>query len=307
MTLPRIGADQLNELLPMTEAIDALETSFAAERLPEAPLRTHLDAGPGDLLVMPAVGEQGAGVKIVTVTPPNPSRGLPLIHGVYVLFAPDTLEPLAVLDGAALTGLRTAAVSGLATRHLARADARRLVVFGAGTQARTHLDAMLAVRPIERVVVVSRSAAPAERLAAEARERGVEAAVGTPDDVTDADVVCTCTTSAEPVFDGSLLPEGAHVNAVGSYQPHTREVDTEVVRRARVVVETREAALEEAGDLLIPIGEGVMGRDHVVADLAELVRGARVRTSDADVTLFKSVGVAFEDLAVARAAVERAG
>lgn len=305
MTLPRIGAGQLTELLPMAAAVDALEAAFGAERLPDAPLRQHVPAGEGDLLVMPAVGEQGAGVKLVTVTPPNPDRGLPLIQGVYVLFAPATLEPVAVIDGAALTALRTAAVSGLATRHLAREEARRVVIFGAGTQGRSHLEAMLAVRPVDEVTVVSRSPEPAERLAARAEELGLRASVGTPEAVAEADLVCTCTTSPTPVFDGSRLPEGAHVNAVGAYQPETRELDEAVVLRGRVVVETREVALEEAGDLLLPLKAGAVGPDHIVADLREVVGGAKVRRSDDDVTVFKSVGVAFEDLAVARAAVDR--
>jgi ornithine cyclodeaminase/alanine dehydrogenase-like protein (mu-crystallin family) len=305
MTLPRVGAAQLTELLPMEAAIDALEAAFRIDRLPEAPLRQHVPAGTGDLLLMPAVGPQGAGVKLVTVTPPNPERGLPLIQGVYVLFAPVTLEPVAVLDGAALTAIRTAAVSGLATRYLARKDARRLVIFGAGTQGRSHLEAMLAVRPVEEVTVVSRSAGPAERLVATAEELGLRAAVGTPEAVAHADLVCTCTTSDSPVFEGSRLPHGAHVNAVGAYRPDARELDEDTIRRARVVVETREAALEEAGDLVIPIKDGAIGAEHIVADLREVVRGAEVRRSEDDVTVFKSVGVAFEDLAVARAAVDR--
>lgn len=305
MTLPRIGAERLADHLPMAAAIDALETAFAGPALPEAPLRSHVPASGGDLLVMPAAGPQGAGVKLVSVQPANPGRGLPLIQGVYVLFAPDTLTPVAVLDGAALTALRTAAVSGLATRHLARHDARRLVLFGAGTQAASHLDAMRAVRPIEDLVVVSRSPGPAEALVARAISEGVTARVGGPEAVAEADLVCTCTTSPAPVFDGSRLAAGAHVNAVGAYTPQTRELDDEAIRRARVVVETREAALAEAGDLVMPIRAGVIGEEAIVADLAEVVRGARVREGADDITIFKSVGVAFEDLVVARAAADR--
>jgi ornithine cyclodeaminase/alanine dehydrogenase-like protein (mu-crystallin family) len=162
----------------------------------------------------------------------------------------------------------------------------------------------LAVRPIAHLTVVSRSPEPAEALAAAAGESGVASAVGRPDDVRGADVVCTCTTSSDPLFDGSLLPPGCHVNAIGSYQPHTRELDTETVRRGRVVVETRAVALEEAGDLLIPIREGAIGPNHLVADLAEVVRGAAVRRAPEDVTVYKGVGMAFEDLVVARAIVD---
>lgn len=304
MNLPSIGAAQLAELLPMNVAVDALEAAFAGT-LPEAPLRAHVEAGDGDLLLMPAVSEQGAGVKLVTVNPGNPARGLPLIQGVYVLFAPGTLEPVAIIDGAALTGVRTAAVTGLATRHLARPDASTLVIFGAGTQARTHLEAMVAVRPVERVIVVSRTPERAEALVERARGLGLEARTGEAPDVSEADIVCTCTTSPTPVFAGSELRPGAHINAVGAYTPETRELDTETVLRGRVVVETREAALAEAGDLLVPIEEGVFAAEDVAADLSEVAGGAEVRTSDADITIFKSVGVAFEDLVVARAAVDR--
>jgi ornithine cyclodeaminase/alanine dehydrogenase-like protein (mu-crystallin family) len=299
-----IGAEELRDRLSMAGAIDALERAFRDGDPSGGPLRTSVDTPAGSLLLMPAAGEGGVGVKLVSLTPANPDRGLPLIHAVYVLFDAETQAPVRVLDGSALTALRTGAVSGLATRWLAREDAERLVLFGAGVQARAHLEAMLAVRPVRRVTVVSRSPAAAEALAAAAVGAGCDAEVGPPDSVREAHVVCTCTTSAGPLFDGSLLPPGCHVNAIGSHQPHTRELDTETVRRGRVVVETREVALEEAGDLLIPIGEGAIGPDHIVADLAEVVRGAAVRRGPDDVTVFKGVGMAFEDLAVARAVVD---
>jgi ornithine cyclodeaminase/alanine dehydrogenase-like protein (mu-crystallin family) len=300
-----IDAERLGALLPMSDAVDALERAFGSGEVPRAPLRSHVETEAGTLLAMPATGTQGSGVKLVTVTPANPGRGLPLIHGLYVLFAPDSQRPEATIDGAALTALRTGAVSALATRHLAPPEARRLVLFGAGTQARAHLEAMRAVRPIERVVVVSRSAGRADELASTARALGLEARVGGPEAVADADLVCTCTTSPTPVLDGSRLSEGAHVNAVGAFTPDTRELDDEAILRARVVVETREAALAEAGDLLIPISAGLITPDHVAADLAELVTGTVVRRDPSERTVFKSVGVAFEDLVVARAAMDR--
>jgi ornithine cyclodeaminase len=298
-----IDADGLRRALPMAAAIDALERAFSGA-LPNAPLRSHVETPAGTLLLMPATGAEGVGVKLVTLTPSNPERGLPLIHALYALFDAQTQAPLAILDGAALTALRTGAVSGLATRYLARPEASRLVVFGAGVQARAHVEAMRAVRPLERAVVVSRTRERAEALAAELRASGLAAEVGAPEAVAEADLVCTCTTSPTPVFDGRLLPPGAHVNAVGAYTPQTRELDEATILRARVVVETREAALAEAGDLLIPMREGRIGPEHVVADLAEVVRGAAVRRSAEDVTVFESVGVAFEDLVVARAALE---
>ena len=298
-----IGAEELRARLPMVAAIDALETAFRTLDPGIGPLRTSHETPAGSLLMMPAFGEAGVGVKLVTLTSSNSRRGLPYIQAGYVLFDTVTQSPEAVLDGTALTALRTAAVSGLATRHLAREDATRLVVFGAGVQARAHLDAMCAVRPVTELVVVSRSPGPAGSLVQAGFERGLAALPGSPGSVAEADLICTCTTSGEPLFDGSLLASGVHVNAVGSHRPDARELDTETVRRGRVVVETREVAAE-AGELAIPIAEGAIEWAHVVADLAGTVRGAEVRRSTDDLTVFKSVGMAFEDLIVARAIVD---
>jgi len=299
-----IGAEELRAALPMRAAVDALEAAFRSGDPSGGPPRSAVDTPGGSLLLMPAFDDAAVGVKLVTITPTNPERRLPLISAAYALFDGETQGLWAILDGAELTALRTAAVSGLATRHLAREDASRLVIFGAGVQARSHLDAMVAERPVAEVVVVSRTAGPAEELVRAARDRGLSASAGRPGAVAQADIVCTCTTSEEPLFDGSTLPPGAHVNAVGTHRPTARELDTETIRRARVVVESRGVALAEAGELAIPIEEGAIGPEHVVADLAELVRGAPVRTGDGDVTVFKSVGMAFEDLAVARAVVD---
>jgi ornithine cyclodeaminase len=299
-----VGADELRAALPMAAAVDALETAFRDEGPSGAgPVRSSVDTPAGSLLLMPAAGARGVGVKLVTLTEANPAAGLPFVQAAYVLFDPGTQAPLATLDGTALTALRTAAVSGLATRFLAPDDAHRLVLFGAGVQAFAHLEAMAAVRPIEEVVVVSRSPARAEALVAAARARGLRADTGGPDAVGSADLICTCTTSPTPVFDARVA-DGAHLNAVGAYRPDTREIDTETVRRARVVVETREVAAAEAGDVVVPIAEGAIGAGHVVADLHELVRGTPVRRDPRDVTLFVSVGMAFEDLVVAHAIVE---
>jgi len=305
--IPFIDADRLGRLLSMEAAIDALEAAFGSGELPTAPLRTSIETEWGSLVAMPATGPQGTGVKLLTVTSGNPDMGRPLIQGLYVLFSVGAQEPEAAIDGAALTALRTGAISGLATRYLARDEAAHLVIFGAGTQARAHLEAMLAVRPIDRVTFVSRTAGRAEALAGSASEMGVTSDVAGPDAVGAADIVCTCTTSPTPVFEGSRLSVGSHVNAIGAYTPQTRELDDATIRRGRVVVETREVALAEAGDLLIPLGAGSIGPDHVVADLSEIVHGVTVRRSPEDVTVFKSVGVAFEDLVVARAAVDRLG
>src|SRR5438093_6379067 len=198
----------------MEAAIDALEAAFRAARLPEAPLRTRMEADGGELLLMPASGPEGVGVKLVTLNPANPGRGLPLVQAVYVLLAAASLTPFALIDGQALTALRTAAVSGLATRYLAQPEAERLVIFGAGVQANSHFHAMRAVRPIWHVTVVSRTPTRAAALADRARALGMEASVGAPEAVAKADLVCACTSSSEPLFDGRLLKGGVHVNAV---------------------------------------------------------------------------------------------
>ncbi|MEA2292014.1 MAG: hypothetical protein QOF17_1034 [Solirubrobacteraceae bacterium] len=251
---------------------------------------------------MPAHGAAGLGVKLVTLNPGNPARGLPFIHGVYVLFDRTGLVPEAVLDGTALTAIRTAAVSALATEHLARPDAARAVVFGAGAQARVHAHAMCAVRPVADVAIVGRDPVRAEALVAELRGAGLPARVGDAGALAEADIVCACTTSATPLFDGALLPDGVHVNAVGAYRADLRELDDAAMTRGLVAVETRAAALAEAGDVVQAIAAGALAAADLV-ELRELLAGAAGRTSREQVTVFKSVGLALEDLAVARAAL----
>lgn len=294
-----IGADELRRLVPMERAVDAIEAAFRSGDS-ETPPRRHLPFGDGDLLFMPSWSPRAAGVKLVSINPGNPARGLPLINGSYLLFDRDTLQPTAVIDAAALTGLRTAAVSGVATRALARSDASRLVIFGAGAQARSHLEAMATVRPIAEVAVVSRSEAPALALVEHARGLGISAAVGEPKSVARADIVCTCTSSPEPVFPGAELDPGAHVNAVGSYQRHAREIDSDCVRRAGLIAVETPDAIREAGDLAVPIDAGELDPGAVMA-LADVLD--RDKADGDEITLFKSVGRAFEDLAVAEAAL----
>ena len=281
----------------MVDAIDALEKTFAAPELPAAPARQHLNTVTGELLMMPSWGDAGVGVKLITIDPANPNRGLPLIHGVYVLFSPGTHEPAAVFDGGGLTKLRTAAVSGLATRHLARADASHLVVFGAGVQAAGHVEAMRAVRPIERVTIVARNHDSAIALA-----KDVGGVAGTADVVAEADIICTCTTSPTPVFDGAIVADGTHINAIGAYKPTDRELDDAAISAGRVIVETKSAALEEAGDIVMAVESGAIA-DSQIEELPDVVRGLG-RASEEEVTVFKSVGIAFEDLAVAAAAYD---
>jgi ornithine cyclodeaminase len=301
MAIPFVSASELRDAVPFIDAIDALEHAFLTRDV-VAPDRERHATTTGDLLVMPAWGADALGIKLVTVNPDNPGSGRPLIHGVYILFD-EHATPVALLDAEELTRIRTAAVSGVATRALARADAAVVVVFGAGVQASGHLESMSSVRPIERAIVVARTEESAERLVANERT-SVEARVGSPEDVADADIVCTCTTSGKPVFDGSLVRPGTHVNAVGSYRPDARELDDVLLSRAAsVVVEDEKVATAEAGDVIMALASGALERSRVV-DLQTVLERSEPRSRE-DISVFKSVGMAMEDLTVARLAAER--
>lgn len=310
-----LSRTDLERLLPPADVIEAVQGAFreaAAGRvhaLPRAVLPIGRDAV---FLAMVASlpRRQALGTKLATVVPRNRRRGLPTIHASYLLTDPETGAPLALMEAAFLTAIRTGATSALAARHLARRDSRAVACFGAGVQAGFQLRCLQAVLPVERVTVVGRSPERARRFAERMRSAlGVEVAV-TRDRaaaVRGADVVTCATTSATPVFGGRDLRPGAHVDAVGAFRPHTREVDTETVKRARVVVDTYAGAWEEAGDVLIPIRAKAITRRHVRAELAELVSGMKPgRRSRDEVTLFKSVGWAAEDAVTARLAYDRA-
>jgi ornithine cyclodeaminase len=302
--LPRIDAATLKTLMPMAAAIDVVEQLLRSGFDPETdPSRQMLDVAAGDVLIMPAHAAQWVGVKIATVAPRNPARGLPRIQAVYLLIDAQTLSPVAVLDGAALTALRTPAVSAVAVRHLARPDAGHLVLFGTGPQAWGHVDAICAVRPIERVTLVPHSPDRREPLVEYCRRSlGMHTEVGSPSAVAEADVVACCTTARSPLFSGELLADHAVVVAIGSHEPDAREVDDETVRRCAVVVEARAAALREAGDVIAAIRSGALDADSLIG-LADVVRA----TADLPPgpRLYKSVGMSWQDLVVAAAAFER--
>lgn len=322
MQLRLITGSQLRALVDMPTAIDLMSDAFGALSAGRAsmPLRSRVDAAAGATLLMPAFvraaaadsGEPDAlAAKIVSVFPGNRERGLPAVHAVVVVLDPETGAPVALVDGETLTALRTGAASGLATRLLARDDASVLAVFGAGAQAPAQIEAVRAVRPIREIRIVSRSGASARALAgrlsdddASVRVRAVATAEAA---LEGADVVVAATDSATPVFPGDRVPAGAHVNGVGSFTREMREVDGALVSRAVVVVDDRDAALREAGDLIQAIEEGTIGEDDVRTTLGDLVLGRRPgRTGRDDVTFFKSVGVAIQDVAVAACALRRA-
>ena len=300
----------------MREAIDAVRAAFIALSTGEAtvPVRVGLAVPPrATALFMPAYAGGGLGLKVVTVYPDNPTHGLPLLHALVILLDVQIGAPVAALEGGWLTALRTGAASGAATDLLARPDARTLTVFGAGAQAETQMLAVCAVRPIERVLLCSRTPARTEALASRlAGRHGIPATVQVVADpaqaAAEADVVCTATTSATPVFPGDAIRPGAHVNAVGAFTTTAREVDTRLVQRAaRLVVDERAAAEAEAGDLVIPWQAGDGPGPEGWTELGALAAGRAVGRTDADqITLFKSVGNAVQDVAVGALAVARA-
>ncbi|MCU0243616.1 MAG: hypothetical protein MUE80_02485 [Acidobacteria bacterium] len=303
-----IPEDEIRRTAVMPAAIRAVAEALVALSSGRAlvPPRTSLEV-PGTrttALVMPAYlpGTGRVGLKLISLCEDNPSRGLPYAQAVTVVMDADKGTPLAVLDAGYLTALRTGAASGAATDALARRDARVAAVFGAGVQGRTQLEAVAAVRRLVKAYVVDVDPGAAAAFAAEMTARlGFEvAAAGATTALRDADIVATATTASTPVFEDGDLKPGAHINAVGSYKPHVREVPGATVRRAAVFVDERRSALEEAGDLIIPLREGLIGPGHIKAEIGEVLAGtAPGRLSEDEITLFKSVGNAVEDLAVA--------
>ena len=293
----------------MHEALTTLARGDAVQ-----PLRSmvRLPDGSGLLGLMPGyLGEPTSfGLKVVTVMPGNHGTAYDSHQGVVMLFGVEHGEPLAIADATAITALRTAAVSGAATRALARADAGDLALVGSGTQARTHLAAMAAVRPLRRVRVWSRTRANAERFAREEGTRHavkIEVSADVESAVRGADLVCTTTSAREPVLCGRWLAAGAHVNAVGACFAASRELDGEAVARARFFTDRRESCLAESGDFLLARAEGAIGDAHLLGELGELLVGTlRGRTGEADITMFKSLGLAVEDLASAHFLLRRA-
>lgn len=303
------------------EAVEEVGQAFAALAAGRAtvPLRTHfpLENQAGLLLLMPGVvepqgdaGPEATGqlaVKLVSLFNGNPARGLPLIYGLVTLFEADTGRPLALLEGATLTAVRTGAAGGAAAKVLARPNPARLALFGTGIQAETQLKATLAVfaASLKEILVVGRDAARtavfARKMAAETGFK-IEAATDAATALTGAEIVVTATTSYTPLFEDAMLAPGAHINAIGAYQPVMREVPGETVARSRLVVDAREAALHEAGDIVIPLQEGLFGPEHIYAELGEIVLGRRLGRAGFgpdDVSVFKSVGNAVQDVALA--------
>jgi ornithine cyclodeaminase len=312
-----LSADDVRRAVPMSAAIDAVADAFAQLSTNQAsvPLRVPISQPQRDAhtFFMPAYLAQSdaLGLKVVSVFPHNATRhGLPSIHALVMLLDAATGQPIAVIDGTYLTALRTGAASGAATRALARTDAGVLAIFGAGAQAITQVQAVCAVRAIRRVWVVNRTRAHAEALIATLRAQGLAAELRVADSASaalaEADVVCCATSTPTPLFDDAELRPGTHINGVGSFTPHMAEVPAATIARARVVVDQQVAAWAEAGDLLQARAAGALDEQRVV-ELGQIIAGlVPGRTSDAEITFFKSVGNAVQDLAVAQLALSEA-
>jgi ornithine cyclodeaminase/alanine dehydrogenase-like protein (mu-crystallin family) len=301
---------QIKELLPMTECIELMADALAALARGEVfqPLRTIIrpPEARGLLGLMPAfrAGDRGAfGMKAICVFPENPAKGKDAHQGAVMLFSRETGEMLALMNASEITAIRTAAVSAVATRLLAREDAHELAIIGAGVQARTHLTALAAVRPIERARIACRNIEHAKELVREMQPQfsfPIEPVQTNEEAVRGADVIVTATSSLEPVINRDWISPGAHVNAIGTHSPNSREIDGATMGEARIFTDRRESALNEAGDYLLAAKEGLVTPESIVGEIGELLSGIKSgRTSESEITLFKSLGLAIEDVTTA--------
>lgn len=314
-----LNSTDVRKSLSMPQAIDGMRQAFAALGRGDVvmPKRTHLkvDKYRGEMLVMPSfvAGDNDAlAVKVVGVFPENVNQGTPSVQGAVCVLDPETCKPLALIDGAAITGIRTAAVSAVASDYLAKSSSKVLAIIGTGVQARSHIEAICDVRSIDRIQVYGRSPDKVETLINDVRgtpkvpaeivsvESGNAAVAG-------ADIVCTTTSAVKPVFDDSALAAGTHINAVGSHSPGSREIPGETVARARIVVDQLDAAIR-AGDLALPIQTGLIRVPDIFAELGKIASDKKpsLHNNGTEITFFKSVGLAMEDAVAARICVENA-
>ena len=315
MEIRVLSAEDVRRALPMSGAIEAMRSAFGqlSANQADVPLRTRLETDQGLLLFMPAYLKQSReiGFKMVSIWGDNPSRGLPAILALAAVIDPDTGQPSALINGEALTALRTGAGGGLATDLLARPEANVVAVFGSGVQARAQLEGACAVREVTEVRIVGRTPASVEAFAEEIRAWPKAPAVSIVNNrkkaVEGADIIIAATTSETPVFDGRDLSPGTHITGVGSYAPHMQEVDEVTVKQAKIVVDSLPACLAEAGDLIIPIEKNIISQRDIHGELGSIVNGEIPgRESPEEITFFKSVGVAVQDAAAANAILREA-
>ena len=303
-----LAESDIKSVLSMKEAIVLMRDAFSqiSRGNVSTPLRTNINIPDHDAgaLFMPvhSVENDLIGLKMVTVFKNNPRAGYPLIHALVILMDGKNGAPLAVMDGEFITALRTGAASGLASDLLARPDAKILGLIGAGVQGRTQMAAVCEVRDIKKVVIMDKYPVIAERLAEYAKnELKIDAEVNPAQNrISACDIICTATSSSTPVFSDFDLKDGVHINAIGAYQPDKREIPGETIKRAKLVVDQRSACLSEAGDVIIPIREQLIDEDHIHAELGEIVIGRKNgRLDESEITIFKSVGNAAQDLITA--------
>ncbi len=319
MKIKVFSEKDIRQAVPMERAIIVLKDAFIQLSAGKAnvPLRSAIPvpAHSGQTLFMPAYleGSGALGAKIVSVFPDNRKRDLPIIHALVILVDSSTGVPQAFLDGTYLTALRTGAVSGLATELLARKSARTAAIFGAGVQGRTQLEAICRVRRLEKVWVFDPNTRASENFVSEMKTLGqpipeaIFVARSSSQAIEEADIICAATTSSKPVFADSDLRPGTHINGVGSFTPEAQEIPAETVSRAKVIVDSRQASLAEAGDLMIPLRRGLIGPDHIYAELGQIAAGQLPgRETRQEVTFFKSVGLAIQDIAVAALVLQEA-
>ncbi|MFN3741486.1 MAG: ornithine cyclodeaminase family protein [Anaerolineales bacterium] len=315
-----LTAQDVRQALPMHQAIEAMKQAYAAFSAGEAevPLRTRLPVAPHDALVlfMPAYVRSGLdealAVKVVSLFPENPKHNLAYIQAAVLVLEANSGRAQALLEGATLTAIRTGAAGGAAIDLLARPESQTLAIFGAGVQGRTQLEAACTVRPIKTVWVYDPNPQRACAFVSEMAGRGpipqdLRIAETPSQAVQQADIICTATTSSTPVFADADVKPGTHISAVGSYTPQMQEIPSETVARSRVFVDSRQAVLAEAGDLIQPIHQGIFGEEHIYAELGEVVLGRKHgRLSPDEITFFKSVGLAVQDALAAQLALKNA-
>lgn len=310
-----LSRDDVAQVLTMSDCMDVVEKAFVelAEGTAVLPLRIPIKPPDGLCLYMPAYLQQMGALacKVVTVYKDNPSKhGLPTTIGKVLVQNPETGEVVCIMDGGYLTAVRTGAASGVGTKYLAREDTGQVAsIFGAGVQAEMQLEAVYVARNLEKALVYDVSDKAADRFVEEMSKRlGLEVAkVGSPEEALEADIICTATSSPEPIFDGGKVKPGTHINGIGSHTPNARELDVQIIKRSTLIADSREACLAEAGDIIIPINNGELTEDHMVADLGEVVTGKYPgRKSDDEITLLKSNGLAIQDVAAAKLVYDKA-
>jgi ornithine cyclodeaminase len=313
-----LTADDVRKALPMREAIEAMKKAYASLSGGRAvvPLRTRLSIPNSEALslFMPAYVNSPDGnalaIKVVSLFPNNPARGLAYIQAAVLVFDSETGRAIALLEGSSLTAIRTGAASGAAIDLLARRESKVAAVFGAGAQGRTQLEAACTARDIETAFIFDATPEKARAFAKEMQdklEKDIRVAVSSQEAIEHADIICTATTSTKPVFDDKDLKPGTHISAVGSYTPEMQEVPAETLQRAKIFVDSRSAALEEAGDLIQPLQAGLFDESHISGELGEIVLGKITgRRSPEEITYFKSVGIAVQDAMAAQVALNNA-